>query len=162
MALQRLPRPGRSSPSRSSPQNNFAVHPLVRSAPLRSLPRGFAAASDDAAPSPRVSVPCGAISMGSPLAPELCLLRFVPSPGFHNLLTAYSSQCLVALFRATGTRWVLPSELSSLQGAVPPLDGHCPLVVPCRYLDSEKTRRPVRAAFRALLSLKVRGSPHTG
>jgi len=89
----------------------------MRSGPLRSLPRGFAAASDDAAPSPRVSVPCGAISIGCPRAPEFCLLRFVPPPGFRNLLTAFSSQCLVALFRATGTRWVLPSELFSFAGS---------------------------------------------
>jgi hypothetical protein len=75
----------------------------------------------------------------SPVAPsawevyiptEFCLLRSVPPSGFLNLLTAYSSQCLVALFHATGTRWVLPSELCSLPGAVPPLDGPCPRVVP--------------------------------
>jgi len=64
------------------------------------------------------------------LSAEFYLLRSVPPSGFLNLLTAYSSQCLVALFHATGTRWVLPSELCSLPGAVPPLDGRCPLVVP--------------------------------
>lgn len=89
-----------------------------------------------ATPSLRVSVPCGAISMGSLLGvpcrtrpTEFCLLRSVPPPGFLNLLTAYSSQCLVALFHATGTRWVFPSELCSLPGAAPPLDGRCPRVV---------------------------------
>jgi hypothetical protein len=89
-----------------------------------------------ATPSLRVSVPCGAISMGSllrvpcrTLPTEFCLLRSVPPSGFLNLLTACSSQCLVALFHATGTRWVLPSELCSLPGAVPPLDGRCPRVV---------------------------------
>jgi len=100
--------------------------------------------------------------MGSPLTTEFYLLRFVPPPGFRNLLTACSSQCLVALFHATGTRWVLPSELFSFPGAVPSLNGPGPLVVPRRHLDSEKTRRPDGAAFRALLSAKVRGPPTIG
>jgi len=72
----------------------------------------------------------GSLLRAEALSAEFYLLRSVPPSGFLNLLTAYSSQCLVALFHATGTRWVLPSELFSLPGAVPPLDGRCPLVVP--------------------------------
>jgi hypothetical protein len=137
MALQRWPRPGRYLPSRSSPRiiiRGLPSHEIrppseSRRAALPPLRHG-------ATPSLRVSVPCGAISMGSllrvpcrTLPTEFCLLRSVPPSGFLNLLTAYSSQCLVALFHATGTRWVLPSELCSLPGAVPPLDGRCPRVV---------------------------------
>jgi hypothetical protein len=137
MALQRWPRPGRYLPSRSSPRiiiRGLPSHEIrppseSRRAALPPLRHG-------ATPSLRVSVPCGAISMGSllrvpcrTLPTEFCLLRSVPPSGFLNLLTAYSSQCLVALFHATGTRWVLPSELCSLPGAVPPLDGRCPPAV---------------------------------
>jgi hypothetical protein len=57
------------------------------------------------------------------------LARFVPPQGFLNLLTAFSSPHLAALFHAADACWVLPSELSPPRGAVPPLDGLCPPVV---------------------------------
>jgi len=41
-----------------------------------------------------------------------CLTRYVPSSGFLNLLTAYSSKHPVALFHATGAHGIHPSELS--------------------------------------------------
>jgi hypothetical protein len=61
--------------------------------------------------------------------PRVYLARFVPPSGFLNLLTAFSSPHLAALFHATDACWVLPSELSPPRGAVPPLDGLCPPVV---------------------------------
>jgi hypothetical protein len=62
-------------------------------------------------------------------SPRVYLARFVPPSGFLNLLTAFSSPHLAALFHAADACWVLPSELSPPRGAVPPLDGLCPPVV---------------------------------
>jgi hypothetical protein len=61
--------------------------------------------------------------------PRVYLTRFVPPAGFLNLLTAFPSPHLAALFHATDACGVLPSELSPPRGAVPPLDGLCPPVV---------------------------------
>jgi hypothetical protein len=61
--------------------------------------------------------------------PRVCLTRFVPPSGFLNLLAAFPSPHLVALFHATDACGVLPPELSPPRGAVPPLGGRCPPVV---------------------------------
>lgn len=106
---------------RSGPLRSFAAR-LYRRNCLERLPLlGF--------PSPVAPSAWEVYFRAEALSAEFYLLRSVPPSGFLNLLTACSSQCLVALFHATGTRWVLPSELCSWPGAVPPLDGRCPHVV---------------------------------
>jgi hypothetical protein len=62
-------------------------------------------------------------------SPRVCLARFVPPSGFLNLLAAFPSPHLAALFHAADACGVLPSELSPPRGAVPPLGGLCPPVV---------------------------------
>jgi len=163
LALRRWPRPWRSSPSHSSPQINIAVDPLVRLGPLRSLAARFHH-RDVKKRLPLVGFP-------SPLAPsalvvhlfeELCLLHLVPPPGFLNLLTAYSSQCLVTLFHATGTCGVIPSELSPCPEPCRLSTAFALLSFPIRHLVSEETRHSDGAAFRALLPWQVRYPPLAG
>jgi hypothetical protein len=160
VASRRWPRPGRFLPSRSSPQINFAVNPLLRLGPLRSL------VAQSRRRHTRKRLPL--LGFPSPLAPsawevylptKLCLLRFVPSPGFLNLMTACSSQYLVALFHVTGTCGVLPSELSPCKEPCRLSPAFALLSFPVQHPVSEKTRHMNEAAFRALLSLKVRCPP---
>jgi hypothetical protein len=141
VASRRWPRPGRFLPSRSSPQINFAVNPLLRLGPLRSLVAG----SHRRNAQKRLPL----LGFPSPLAPsawevylfaKLCLLRLVPTTGFPNLLTACSSQCLVALFHATGTCGVLPSELFPVQEPYRLSPAFALLSFPVRRLASEKKR----------------------
>jgi len=163
VALRCWPRPGRYLPSRSSPQRIFAVNPLVRSGPLRSL----AARLCRRVLTTRLPL----LGFPSHLAPSalevhlpapLCLQRSVPPSGFLNLLTACSSQCLVALFHATGTRWVLPSELFPFSEPYRLSTAVALLSFPTPDLESEKTRHRDGAGFRVLLPEKVRCPPLAG
>jgi hypothetical protein len=96
-----------------------------------------------------------AYSMGSPLT-RVYLTRFVPSSGFLNLLTAYSSPYLVALFHATDACGVLPPELSPFKDWCCLSAVRALLSFQRRHLPSEEGRRVAKAAYRAFFPLKVR------
>lgn len=90
------------------------------------------------------------------LTAKFCLLRSVPPPGFLNLLTAYSSQCLVALFHATGTRWVIPSELCSFARSRAASRRPLPS---CRSPSHTSTRRIVTSGWSRLQGFAPLESP---
>jgi hypothetical protein len=90
----------------------YAVHPLARFGPLRSLLTQLCRRSSRSDCLSWGLAPLGASGMRSPLATGLCLPGYVPPSGFLNLLTAFSSPYLAALFHAACTCGVLPSELS--------------------------------------------------
>lgn len=88
--------------------------------------------------------------------PRVYRARYVPPSGFFNLLTAYSSPHCAALFHAADACGVLPSELSPLKKLCRLSAASALLSFPGRHPSSEEERRVARAAFRALVLLRVR------
>jgi hypothetical protein len=92
----------RSLPLRRPDKISSALHPLMGLRPLRSFTRFLAAVFLKTTASPGVSSPL-APSVREIYSPRVYLTRFVPPSGFLNLLTAFPSQYLAALFHAADT-----------------------------------------------------------
>ena len=107
-----------------------------------------------------ISCPFDVVSSRSPL-PRVCLARYVPLPGFRNLLAACSSSNLVGLFHPTDIHGIPSFRAFSSTRAVTPR--RCPMPS-CRYppcglgaLGFPSIRTV--AAFRALLTWRARSGP---
>ena len=85
--------------------------------------------------------------------PRVYRARYVPSSGFFNLLTVYSSPHCAALFHATDACGVFPSERSPLKKRFCLSTARALLSFPGRHPSSEEERHVAKAAFRALFLL---------
>lgn len=70
--------------------------------------------------------------------PRVYLTRYVPSSGFFNLLTAYSSPHCAALFHAADACGVFPSERSPLKKRCCLSTAHALLSFSNRHPSSEE------------------------
>jgi len=121
--------------SSGGPRQNLSacLHPLLRfhsPSEFDQLALPSAQLSPEPGRLPWDFCPFGVVSSWSPLS-RVCLARYVPLPGFRNLLAAFSSSNLVGLFHPTDTRGILSSRAFSSTRAVTPR--RCPLPS-CRHL----------------------------
>lgn len=106
--------PRRDSTLRYSASRPFRMTKVVRKS-SREVPLSFRVLPAHtvarrlvwATPSMGFLAPSSVVSVRSPL-PRVCLARYVPLPGFLNLLAAYSSDHLAGLFHPADTPGISP------------------------------------------------------